>query len=168
MKHSITAFPILALAFACVAFSQDKPNSAPVASRDSMQQMMPAPGGGAAKGCCLSSHEGMSGMKERMMPGPQCCSGNFMPGCCCMQGHRFMEQCCFMSRHPRIFPACIMLIILIMALVNILLTILVCVDMSKLGAFNAIWIPIILLFGIPGTGLYAIFRIGDMIKAATK
>jgi len=166
MKHSLTAFSILALAFACVAFSQDKPNAAPV-GRDSVQQMMPGPGG-AAKGCSMAGHEGMSCMKEKMMPGPQCCPGGFMPGGFCMQDHRFMQPGCFMSRHPKLFPVCIALFVIIMALLNILLTILVCADMAKLGAFKAIWIPIILLFGIPGTGLYALFRIGDMIKAATK
>ncbi|MGA3052361.1 MAG: hypothetical protein ABSE00_10655 [Chitinispirillaceae bacterium] len=158
MKHSLTAFSILALAFACVAFSQDKPNAAPV-GRDSVQQMMPGPGG-AAKGCC---------MKEKMMSGSQCCPGGFMPGGgFCMQDHRFMQPGCFMSRHPKLFPVCIAFFLMIIALLNILLTILVCADMAKLGAFKAIWIPIILLFGIPGTGLYALFRIGDMIKAATK
>jgi hypothetical protein len=52
----------------------------------------------------------------------------------------------------------------IMFLVNILLTILVSLDMAHRHQFYGLWIPILLLMGIPGTGLYALFRIGDIIK----
>ncbi len=115
----------------------------------------------------MFGHEGMGGMKEGMMRGPQVCGGDFMPGaCCCMQGQRFMQQGHFMARHPLRVRLCLAALFLIIALVNILLTILACMDMAKLGAFNAIWIPILLICGIPGTGLYALFRIGDMVKGA--
>ena len=50
-------------------------------------------------------------------------------------------------------------------LINILLTILVWLDMARRRQFSGLWIPILLLMGIPGTALYALFRIGDMIAA---
>ena len=53
--------------------------------------------------------------------------------------------------------------LLAMVLVNILLTVLVSMDMAALGRFNALWIPVLLLCGIPGTALYALFRIGDQM-----
>jgi hypothetical protein len=56
---------------------------------------------------------------------------------------------------------------LLCAAVNILLTILVTVDMARLGRFNGIWIPILLVAGLPGSVIYALFRIGDNL-AETK
>jgi hypothetical protein len=164
MKYSLAAFPIVALALACACFSQDKMNPAP-GGRDSMQQMMP---GGDARGMGMHGHEGMGFMKENMMRGGQECGANFAPVGCCMQDHRYMMRGPFMMRHPRAFRFCIAILLLVIALMNILLTIMVCMDMAKMAAFNAIWIPIVLILGIPGTGLYALFRIGDMIKAASK
>ena len=49
--------------------------------------------------------------------------------------------------------------------INILLTVLVWLDMMRRNQFNGLWIPVLLLMGIPGTGLYALFRIGDAIMA---
>ena len=48
--------------------------------------------------------------------------------------------------------------------VNILLTILVCLDMKKRGTFNGLWVPLLLIAAIPVTALYALFRIGDNVK----
>lgn len=167
MKRSLVAFPVLALALACAVFSQDKPNSA-LNGRDSMLQMMPAPGQGV-KGACMVGKDEMCAMKRGMMPSPRECSGNFASGgCCCMQGQHQMLPSGFMFRHPVRFHLCILALLMTMALVNILLTILVCMDMAQLGRFNALWIPILLVFGIPGTALYALFRIGDSIRAAGK
>ena len=53
----------------------------------------------------------------------------------------------------------------ILIVVNILLTVLVSIDMIHRRQFNGLWIPVLLLMGVPGTGLYALFRIGDNIKA---
>ena len=50
-----------------------------------------------------------------------------------------------------------------MLIINILLTILVSLDMAKLNRFNGLWIPILLIAGIPATALYALFRIGDIV-----
>jgi hypothetical protein len=54
--------------------------------------------------------------------------------------------------------------LLIMGILNILLTIIVAMDMSRIGKFNGIWIAVTLLCGIPGTAIYAMFRIGDAIE----
>ena len=71
-------------------------------------------------------------------------------------------------RHPVFFRAAFLLICLsIVLLINILLTILVALDMAQRQQFNGLWIPILILAGIPGTALYALFRIGDMIRAAS-
>jgi hypothetical protein len=51
------------------------------------------------------------------------------------------------------------------ATVNVLLTILVSMDMVRLGRFNGLWIPILLIVGIPGTIMYALFRIGDIMRS---
>jgi hypothetical protein len=69
-------------------------------------------------------------------------------------------------RHPFMFPAlCILIVLTVMLLMNILLTILVSLDMAGRKQFNGLWIPILLIVGIPGTALYALFRIGDNIMA---
>ncbi len=72
------------------------------------------------------------------------------------------------GRHMMFHRGLFFAFLLAMALVNILLTVLVCVDMAALGRFNALWVPVLLLFGIAGTALYALFRIGDHIKEAAK
>jgi hypothetical protein len=69
-------------------------------------------------------------------------------------------------RHPRLFPAlCFMICALALLLINIILTILVSLDMANRHQFNGLWVPVLLLMGLPGTGLYALFRIGDNILA---
>jgi Flp pilus assembly protein TadB len=73
---------------------------------------------------------------------------------------------CHPFRRLFLIPAMVGLICLfIMIVVNVLLTVLVSLDMARRQQFNGLWIPILLLAGIPGTGLYALFRIGDIIKA---
>ena len=150
MKHLFMAFPILALTLVCATFSQDKPAPAQYGG-DSMHQMM-AGHEGMAKGAwagerhgMMGAWHGMQGMRECMMP----CWQNF-------------------GNHHMLLKGVFVFFLLAMALVNILLTILVCMDMARLGCFNALWIPILLLCGIGGTALYALFRIGDQIKAAAK
>lgn len=50
--------------------------------------------------------------------------------------------------------------------INILLTILVTSDMKKIGRFNALWIPLVLIAGIPISIIYALFRIRDAVTFA--
>jgi ABC-type multidrug transport system permease subunit len=47
------------------------------------------------------------------------------------------------------------------AVLNILLTIIVSLDMARNGRFNGLWIPVLLIAGIPGSIIYALFRIGE-------
>jgi hypothetical protein len=36
--------------------------------------------------------------------------------------------------------------------------------MARNGRFNGLWIPVLLIAGIPGAVIYALFRIGDKIQ----
>lgn len=85
-----------------------------------------------------------------------------MPG---MREGRMAFQQDFMQ-HRMFHRGLFIVFLMVFALVNILLTILVCMDMAALGRFNALWVPVLLLCGIAGTALYALFRIGDQIRAA--
>jgi hypothetical protein len=49
-------------------------------------------------------------------------------------------------------------------IVNILLTVIITLDMAKKELFNGIWIPLVLLAGLPGAVVYALFRLGDRIS----
>jgi hypothetical protein len=52
---------------------------------------------------------------------------------------------------------------MLMCAVNILLTIIIGMDMKKRGTFNGLWIPLLLIAGIPVSIIYAIFRLGDVM-----
>ena len=54
--------------------------------------------------------------------------------------------------------------LLLMGILNVLLTIIVAVDMARIGKFNGLWVAVTLLCGVPGTAIYALFRIGDAIE----
>ena len=56
----------------------------------------------------------------------------------------------------------------VLGIINILLTIIVSLDMARIGRFNGLWIPVILLAGIPGSIIYALFRISDTIVIKDK
>ncbi len=64
--------------------------------------------------------------------------------------------------------AIVCMIMLLCAIINILLTILVILDMTKTGRFNGLWVPLLLIIGVPATALYAMFRIGDSIRFAAE
>ncbi len=143
MKYLLIIFPIFALMLVCTAFSQNKP-CAVQSWGDSIHQCAAAHQG-MTKGALMCRWHGMGALKGCMLP----------------FHHQFRRHMMF---HRGLFFA----FLLVMALVNILLTVLVCVDMAALGRFNALWVPVLLLFGIAGTALYALFRIGDQIKEAGK
>jgi hypothetical protein len=84
------------------------------------------------------------------------------PACqmCPMPGMRMHG---FMGRH---FHRMLWTALLLMGIINTLLTILASIDMSKTGKFNGIWVAVILLAGIPGMAIFALFRIGDAIERA--
>jgi hypothetical protein len=97
---------------------------------------------------------GNLGMHEKFGDhmGPACC------GMCPMQGMRMHG---FAARH---LHRVLFLGLLMMGILNILLTIIVAVDMSRIGKFNGLWVAVTLLCGVPGTAIYALFRIGDAIE----
>jgi hypothetical protein len=102
---------------------------------------------------------GNLGMHEKYgdQMGPGCKMG---PNCqmCATPGMRMHG---FIGRHVH---RLLFLGLLLMGIINVLLTILVSVDMARIGKFNGLWVAITLLAGIPGTGIYALFRIGDAIE----
>jgi hypothetical protein len=65
---------------------------------------------------------------------------------------------------PRFRVCCVLTVLAAVLLVNLLLTILVIKDMSARGRMNGLWVPLLLIAGIPVTALYALFRIGDNLK----
>lgn len=60
------------------------------------------------------------------------------------------------------------LIVLIMIIVRILSTIWVCGDLQRRKTGSRLWIPIVLLAGLFGLGVYAVIRIGDMQQPKTQ
>jgi len=66
---------------------------------------------------------------------------------------------------PTVCCGILFLGILLWGIINILLTIIVSLDMTKNGRFNGLWIPVLLIAGIPGSIIYALFRIGDKIPS---
>lgn len=101
------------------------------------------------------------GLVQPSCGGPGCQEmrgGSRIPG-----GPHFMNQC-RMCRHFRMHGF-FKLLFLGMFILNILLTIIVSLDMVRVGRFNGLWIPVVLLAGIPGSIIYALFRIGDKIHS---
>ena len=163
-----SVFSIVALAFmVTVASAQTKPVAvAPAGHQDTMQQTpcmqdqqsqrfgwhehgFPGFGGNRAH---MFGNPGMNEkFGDRMGQGCQMCQ---MPG---MRMHGF-------AGHHLL--RLLFLGALLMVVINILLTIIVAVDMSRIGKFNGLWIALALLAGIPGTAVYALFRVGDAIERA--
>jgi hypothetical protein len=79
------------------------------------------------------------------------------------KGNRHMWGPRFMHHHTFFMHAFLKLLLLGFVLINILLTIIVSLDMARSGRFNGLWIPVVLLAGIPASMIYALFRIGDRI-----
>jgi len=82
---------------------------------------------------------------------------------CHQKGPRFMHRppCCFFLM-PLVFKL-LFLGFMLYAVLNILLTIIVSLDMARNNRFNGLWIPVLLIAGIPGSVIYALFRIGDKL-----
>ncbi|MGB7567807.1 MAG: hypothetical protein WBM07_08100 [Chitinivibrionales bacterium] len=103
---------------------------------------------------------GNLGMHEKYgnQMGPACQTG---PGCCGMCPMPGMRMHHFIGRHVH---RVLFLGLLLMGILNVLLTIIVAVDMARIGKFNGLWVAVTLLCGVPGTAIYALFRIGDAIE----
>lgn len=174
MKSLISVVSVLL--FAHLALAQTRPPApAPVKSpRDTIQMAANCPDREANP---MAGPMSMCPREKQLFPGH---GMNFrpdmmQPGCC-------MEQCPGFgkgNRHPwrphdmrfcppRVFCGIIFLGILFWGIINILLTIIVSLDMTKSGRFNGLWIPLLLIAGIPGSIIYALFRIGDRIPCSGK
>jgi len=174
MKSVVTVLSVL-LFVGVVAAQNPPPAPASQNPHDSMQQSMNCPGMGTAPmagpmgKCCPGSGKQMFpghgiNFRQDMEPG---CSATQCPGFGMgpmrMGGPRGM-RCCHpfpFHRAPPICCAILFLGILLWSIINILLTIIISLDMTKNGRFNGLWIPVLLIAGIPGSIIYALFRIGD-------
>jgi hypothetical protein len=137
------------------------PQNAPMPAPDSMQRSP-----------CMMMKEGKGQMMAWPRPGQ--CSGEMANAKCCQQmqagacpnacrgpmcpGHRFA-----MFLVAKMVFGMLFLGMMLMLAVNILLTILIGLDMKKRGTFNGLWIPLLLIAGIPVSIVYAIFRLGDVV-----
>jgi hypothetical protein len=134
-------------------------------------------------GCMMAKHEaGPEGMENRMMCPQRGMMENRMM--CpqlgmCQKGMGFADKppCCpmmgsfqGMKHHPVLMKFILLKMLLLSVLlcvylaVNILLTVIVVSDMKRRNCVKGLWIPLLLLAGIPASMIYGIFRIGDIIK----
>ena len=152
------------LIMATVMQVQAKPVAAVVgAHQDTALQQISTPEKGAPN--CWQGREMPPYAKENFMlhgnSGPCANYGNHMPAACGFCPQPGMRMHGFAGHH---FFHLLFLGLLVMGTVNILLTIIVSMDMVRTARFNGIWVPVILLAGIPGSVIYALFRIGDAIR----
>jgi hypothetical protein len=63
---------------------------------------------------------------------------------------------------PFLFHYSFIVLGLVLLTINVLLTIIATLDMIKSKRFNGVWIPVVLIAGLPGAAIYALFRIGDI------
>jgi hypothetical protein len=165
MKSLVAALSVLLFAG---TISAQNPSPVPTGAshHDSMLMKKNAPDGDAGP-MAMCQHGG-----KRLFPGH---GMNFSQDskaaeCCAMQSqgigktHRMMcgprsMRCC----PPPLCCGILFLGILLWGIINILLTIIVSLDMTKSGRFNGLWIPLLLIAGIPVSIIYALFRIGDKI-----
>jgi hypothetical protein len=98
--------------------------------------------------------------------GEKCCP-NMQPGACKnMCPWPRMNSSHWLLKFILLKVCCGMMFLcaLLCLTVNILLTILVTQDMKRRASFNGLWIPLLLIAGIPTSIIYGLFRIGDLIK----
>jgi hypothetical protein len=148
---------LLLLAFVGFAIPQNAPMPAP----DSMQ-----------RSTCMMMKDGKGQMMKWPMLGQ--CSGEMENAKCCQQmqigacpnacrGPMFPKHRFAMFLAAKMVFGILFLGMMLILTVNILLTILVGQDMKKRGSFNGLWIPLLLIAGIPVSILYAIFRLGNAV-----
>ena len=152
------------LLFATLVPAQEKSPVPPAGSQETVQQTQ-----GKEAAPMMYPHEkrmfqgqGLNFRHDMMQPG--CCG----PGSACMvKGNHQMWGSRFMHHHVFFMHAFIKVLFLGFIIINVLLTIIVSLDMARIGRFNGLWVPVILLAGIPGSAVYALFRIGDKIQCKT-
>jgi hypothetical protein len=173
MRSLVTALSVM-LITSFVFAQHSSPAPAVIPAHDTMQLGKNAPDGedGAIAMCQrggkrLFPGHGMNFERNNMASGydeTQCPGfGRTYQG---MRGPRAM-RCCPPLPHFLALPFCcgiLFLGILLWGIINILLTVIISIDMTKNGSFNGLWIPILLIAGIPGSIIYALFRLGDKIS----
>ena len=100
-------------------------------------------------------------------PGPDMMQSQYPEAQCDDRGrlHRPMFHPSFCHCRPFYLFRFFFMLWLFIGIVNILLTIIVSLDMARNKRFNGLWIPVLLIAGIPGSAIYALFRIGDKIQS---
>jgi len=165
MKSMATILSVLL--FISLALAQNRPSAPTGGPRDTILQEKNAPDREAGPMCPHEKgfnpqeqgHKFGSNAIEPDMWGPVCHSARFGD---MEKGNRRM------GRHfpppPFFFASALLLLLLVGGIVNILLTVIVSLDMARNRCFKGLWIPVLLLVGIPGAAIYALFRIGDKIQ----
>ena len=168
MKSVVTALSVLL--FASIVSAQNPPPAPAGSPHDTMQLGKNAPDRNAGQmslcphGKRLFPGHGMDFRPDMMQQG---CEGKVSAEMgnknCYQRGPRFMHRppCCFFLM-PLVFKL-LFLGFMLYAVLNILLTIIVSLDMARNGRFNGLWIPVLLIAGIPGAVIYSLFRIGDKL-----
>jgi hypothetical protein len=166
MRSIVSVLSVLLLVSLVPA--QNKPQApADNPKQDTVRQMQER---GASPMCPhekrLCNGQGFHSRPDMMLPrcggpGPGCAE---MRGCNRFQGGpHFMNQCQQQCQHHRMHGF-LKLLFLGVFILNILLTVIVSRDMARGGRFNGLWIPAVLIAGIPVSAIYALFRIGDKIQ----
>jgi hypothetical protein len=155
MKNALL---ILSVAFSFCAFAQDKPA---------------APADTNAKGhCMMAAKEGQCGPAESRMRCPSRSMGEKGVGCMqefpCGKRMPWGPPRGLHPTHKFLFVKLVLglafLGFLAYMTLNVLLTVLVVLDMKQRACFNGLWIPLLLIAGIPVSIIYALFRLGDNMK----
>ena len=140
----------------------------PRAPSDSGQRAKASPAARQVGPGAMEANPGCCGTAPGAFPGPACAAsmqaaGPFMPcvpfGPCAQRWNqgRFL--------FIKLWAGLVFMAFSVLFAVNILLTVLVSLDMKKRNRFNGLWIPPLLLAGIPVSIIYALFRLGDMLQA---
>lgn len=147
------------LLFATMVPAQEKSPVTPAGGQETVQQVQ------GKETPMVNPHE------KRMFQGHEfnmrC--GMTQPGCCgtgaaCMvKGNQRMWSSPFIHQHRYLMHGFIKMLFLGFIIINVLLTVIVSLDMARIGQFNGLWVPVILITGIPGAAIYALFRIGNKI-----
>jgi hypothetical protein len=172
-----TTIALFALLCGGTVFAQEKNPGQATGKIVAVQEKSPLPGNFHPDSMCPEKNEVDKGLQS-------CCHGRggmMSAGCpdrgglnepCYMAGYSGFDkpprpfmgpEGFFMHHHPLPLP-CLMLFGLLIIIVNILLTIITTLDMAKNKYFNGLWIPVMLIAGIPGAIIFALFRIGDKIQ----
>lgn len=152
---------MLSVLLLLVSIGVATPQNAPMPAPDSMQRHP-----------CMMMKDGKDQMMAPAMLGQ--CTGEMANAKCC---HHMQAGACPNACRGPMFPGhrfamflaakmvfgMLFLGMMLILTVNILLTILVGRDMKKRGTFNGLWIPLLLIAGIPVSIVYAVFRLGDVM-----